>query len=217
MVQISNKRLTQAGAERARRRGDARRLEILRAAGRTFRRRGFAAAGMREIAAEADLSPGNLYHYFRGKDEILYFCQDQFLDRMLAELATARRQDGPVAPRLRRVLEAHILGILDEVEGTAAHLEIDALSAGRRDAIVGKRDRYEHGIQQLVASGVGRGEFRPCNPKLVTRAILGAMNWTARWFRPDGGDPAGAVADEMAGYLLAGLESGQAVPSGASR
>jgi len=46
-----------------RRRSEARRLDILRAAARVFRRSGVAAAGMREIAEEADLSPGNLYYY----------------------------------------------------------------------------------------------------------------------------------------------------------
>ena len=205
MVQVLNIRSTTGGAARARRRGDARRLEILRAAGRTFRRRGFAAAGMREIADEADLSPGNLYHYFRGKDEILYFCQDHFLDRMLNEVESVRKQRGPAAQRLRQVLTAHVLCILDDVDGTAAHLEIDSLPGPLREAIVAKRDAYEHGLRRLITTGIRRGEFERCDAGIVARAILGALNWTVRWFRPDGRKTADIVADDLVAYLVAGL------------
>src|SRR5437899_97430 len=111
-------------AKRRARRAEARRLEILRSAARIFRRRGFAAAGMREIAAEAELSPGNLYHYFKGKEEILYFCQDRSLDVMIEALAKARASSASAAERIRRVVEAHVLCLLDDLEGSAAHLEV---------------------------------------------------------------------------------------------
>ena len=73
MVQVLNHGSNKAPG-RLQRRSEQRRTEILRAAARVFRRMGLGAAGMREIAEEADLSIGNLYYYFSGKDEILLYC-----------------------------------------------------------------------------------------------------------------------------------------------
>ena len=178
---------------------------ILRAAGRIFRRQGFAATGMREIAAEADLSPGNLYHYFSGKHEILFFCQDRSLEVMLEELDGARRSDAPVEAKVRRVVSHHVQVLLDELEGSAAHLEVDALPPELREPLIQKRDRYERGLRRLIATGVRRGEFAPCDAGLVTRAILGALNWTALWYHPEGSQSASAVARSIADYVVRGL------------
>jgi AcrR family transcriptional regulator len=205
VVQVSNLGSNRNGPERLRRRSEARRLDILRAAARVFRRRGFAAAGMREIADEADLSPGNLYYYFSGKDEILYFCQDRTLEQLHAAAAAARASGALLPAQLRAVMQAHLRCMLDELEGATAHLEPEALPEGLRRQIVAKRDAYERAIRALVAEGVERGEFAPCDPALVTRAILGAMNWTARWYRPDGPQPVGEVAAALADYLARGL------------
>jgi len=187
---------------RVRQRNEARRLDILRAAARVFRRRGVAAAGMREIAEAAGLSPGNLYHYFSGKDEILLFCQERTLERMLASLQSAQ---GTAAERLRAVLRAHVHCMLDELEGATAHLDVESLPARLRTKMIDKRDAYERSVRAIVAEGVKRREFARCDAALVTRAMLGAVNWTARWYRPDGPQGADEIADALAEYLVKGL------------
>ncbi len=196
---------TNRGNGRLRRRFLARRLEILRAAGREFRVRGFAETGMRDIAAAASLSPANLYNYFRGKHEILFFCQDNSLDRIIGALEKARRFKASAAEKLRFVIVSHLRCVLDEVEGSAAHYLTSALPLPMQRRLVAKRDRYEEGVRQLIVAGSRSGEFIACDPALAARAMLGALNWSVLWFRPEGALSAAEIAEGFADYLTRGL------------
>ena len=206
MVQVLNRSSNEVpSSERIQRRNEARRLAILRAAARVFRRLGLSATGMREIADEADLSPGNLYYYFSGKDEILLFCQERTLERLLTAVEEASGGSGSCARRLRSLMSAHVHCMLDELEGATAHLEVEALPEAMRAGVIEKRDAYERAVRGLVAEGIQRGEFAQTDPALVTRAMLGAVNWTARWYRPEGPRSVAEIADSLSEYLVRGL------------
>jgi len=181
------------------------RLVILRSAAGVFRRRGYDRAGMREIADGLGVTTGVLYYHFRDKGELLYFCQDYSLGRMLEEGARIRREKGAPATRLRRLIEAQLTCMLDELQGSAAHLEFATLPPRLLKKVVAKRDRYERLMRGIVSKGIRAGAFRRRDPKLVTLAILGAINWTIKWYRPDGGQSATKIAREFADYLIKGL------------
>jgi AcrR family transcriptional regulator len=202
---LPNRRALKRASPRVERRYLARRLQILRAAGKVFRMQRFTDTKMRDIAAAADLSPANLYNYFKGKHELLFFCQDNSLDRMLAALRTARSVKESAAERLRLVIESHLRCVLDEVEGAAAHLLTSHLPARLQRPLVAKRDRYEDGVRQLIVAGAQSGEFIPCDAALAARAILGALNWSVRWFNPEGPLTAAQIAEEFAYFLIRGL------------
>src|SRR5262245_61344615 len=161
-----------------------RKLEILRGAAAAFRDRGYAASSVRDIARRLGMAPGNLYYYFRNKQEILYFCQDYSLDVLLRE---ARRiAGGPAAPeeKVRDLIRAQVRCMLDELDGSAGHIEFHAIPKARLRKIIAKRDAYERIVRGVEEQGMRSGRFAARDPKLATLAILGAVNWTARWYRP---------------------------------
>jgi AcrR family transcriptional regulator len=209
---LSDSLFRNRATSRVRRRFLARRLEILRAAGKTFRVRGFAETGMRDIAEAAAISPANLYNYFKGKHEILFFCQDNSLDRLLFALEKVRRSKIPAAEKLNSMIAAHLRCVLDEVEGSTAHLLSSMLPPHLQKRLVAKRDRYEEGIRLLIAAGVRSGEFAPCDPALAARAVLGALNWSVHWFRPEGPLTAAEIAGEFGQYLVRGMSVSSTKP-----
>jgi AcrR family transcriptional regulator len=74
---------------------DARREQILAAARRVFRRNGFHATSMQDLFAEAQLSSGAVYRYFRSKDEMVLAIAEDGIRGVIALMASvARDRDG---------------------------------------------------------------------------------------------------------------------------
>ena len=166
--------------------GQDRRAEILRRAAVVFREKGFHGAGMREIASGLGMAPGALYYYFESKEDLLYACQDISLTRLTERADALLAREAPADALLRELIAAHLDLTLDELGGSAAHVEFHALPPEKLRAIVAKRDAYERRIRSLIRRGIDEGAFRPVDVKLTTLALLGALNWSVVWFNPEG-------------------------------
>ncbi len=201
MVQIATQPSTEASGPAA----DARRREILASASRLFRERGLHDSGMREIAAALGMTAGNLYYYFGSKQELLAYCQESALAELLAlaegVLATPARAD----TRLFLLLAGHVRVLNESHPGSLAHLEVEALAPPARARLLARRKRYERAFRELIETGVAAGVFRATDPRLATLALLGAVNWTVKWFDAAGRKSAETVGAEFAELLVRGL------------
>ncbi len=109
------------------------------------------------------------------------------------------------AEKLSLAIRSHLHCVLDEVEGSAAHLFTADMPEKLERRLVAKRDRYEDGVRSVIATGVRSAEFIECDPALAARAILGALNSTVVWFRPEGKLSAAEIGEEFAFVLIRGL------------
>lgn len=188
---------------------DETRIAILKSAAASFRRRGYHGATVAQIAASLDMKKGNLYYYFRSKEEMLFACHQYSLDRLLGLLQDIEQTDAPPDQKLRRLITASVQLILDELHGTALFLDLEALTSAHRRAVIVRRDQFDRGLRHLLVNGVTAGQFAPLDPKLLSFAILGAVNWIPRWFSPEGPATSREVADRFADYLIGGLQTGR--------
>ncbi len=185
-----------------------RRAEILRQAAAVFREKGFHGAGMREIASRLEMAPGALYYYFESKEDLLYACQDISLTRLIDEARRIVRSKAPADEKLRALIASHLDLTLDELGGSAAHVEFHALPVGLLAEIVEKRDRYERQIRRLIRRGIQDGVFRSVDAKLTTMALLGALNWSVVWFKPEGRWSSPDLVKGFADVFVDGLMNG---------
>lgn len=184
-----------------------RKRAILAAASRVFRTKGLHATGMRDIAAELDMHVGNLYYYFRNKEELLAFCQEDALAGLAALVEESAVLEGEADQRLRHLIVGHVELLNETTPGSLAHLEVEALSEPWQGRIVALRDGYERAIRQIITEGSAAGVFREVDPNTATLAILGALNWTVKWFRSGGQKTAAEIGSEFADLLVGGLLS----------
>ena len=181
------------------------RVDILKSAAAAFRRLGYHGATVEQIAAALHMKKGNLYYYFRNKEDILFACHQYSLDR-LHELLDEVEQSGLTPDeKLRRLIGAFVHIVLDELHGTALFLDLEALSPAHLKTVIVRRDRFDRAVRQVLEEGMASRAFARSDPKLLAFAILGAVNWIPRWFDPEGPATSQEIADRFADYLIAGL------------
>ncbi len=182
-----------------------RQVEILKSAAAAFRRRGYHGASVDEIASALQMTKGNLYYYFKNKEEILYACHDYSLSLILDLLEQIRSHPVPADEKLRQLITAFVHLILDELHGTALTLDLQALSPALLKKVIARRDRFDQGLRAILKEGMDQGLFAPGDPKLLAFAIMGAVNWIPKWFDPSGTASSDEIAAIFSDYLINGL------------
>ena len=181
------------------------RIDILKSAAAAFRKLGYHGATVEQIAAALQMKKGNLYYYFRNKEEILFACHQYSLDRLTQLLDEIDGSGAAADLKLRRLIDAFVHTILDELHGTALFLDLEALSPAHLKAVIGRRDAFDQGVRRVIEQGMSNGEFAQGDPKLLAFALLGAVNWIPRWYRPDGPSTSQHIADLFGELFVAGL------------
>ena len=186
------------------------RSEIIQAAAQIFRRKGYHATSMQDIAEAVHLQKASLYHHVQNKQDILVTILDQALDRMIADMQAVLDSPTPPEDKLALAVHAYVRQLVDQRDLAAVLLyEYRSLDSRRRTRHLARRDRFEALWRSLLEQGVASGAFRSLDAPIVASAFLGVMNGMLAWYRQDGRLSPDMIADTFADLFLGGIRRAQ--------
>lgn len=188
--------------------GSDRRGELLRIAADLFATRGFRQTTVRDIADEAGILSGSLYHHFASKEEMLDEILRDFLGRLLEQFTAIETETQDPKQVLDRLIAYSFATIHETPQAVALYQnESGALSGQPGFEYV---DQLGKKIEKIwlraLTAGQKSGVFRrDVDVNLTYRFIRDTVWCAVRWYRPRGKFRADAVAEQYLRVLYGGL------------
>ena len=175
------------------------RQRILDAAAKAFRRKGYVATRLAEIASLAGMRAGSIYYHFDSKEQILEEVLEIGIRRIseaVSEALAALPERASHRARIGAAATAHMTTLLRHGDYSSANMRnFSQIPAPVRRRHLKTRRQYEATWRSLLAEAQAAGELSStADPKLLRLFLLGAINWSMEWYRPKGESIEGIAA-----------------------
>lgn len=160
---------------------------ILAVAAGLFRRQGFERTSVREIAHALDMTSGSLFYHFASKEELLMVIMEEGLRDITKSVREALATKQLLADKLLSMIQRHLGALLGpRLDAMTVLLyEWRSLSPTAQVRVMVLRDAYETLWMEPINEAALAGLVDP-DVVLVRQTVLGALNWSAQWYRPGG-------------------------------
>ena len=180
---------------------DLREKILFETAGKLFNQYGFHGTSMSQLTEALGLTKGALYYYVKDKSDLLYKLHLKSIEATAKSNARAVAEGGNGYERIRAIVRNYVSGVTKSHTETFILLEDGALKPEQAAEIVEKRKELEVFLRDQIQAGIDDGSIVPCDPRMVSFALVGAMAWVTKWYEPDGQMTSEDVAKAMSDML----------------
>jgi AcrR family transcriptional regulator len=174
------------------------RIELLHAAAKLFRKKGFHGTSMQDIAEAVGILKGSIYYHFNSKNEIFREVLIRGINPVIFTAEMFLKEEIPPREKLRKLLHYHLMYILEHNDSLVIFFqEREKIPHGELESYLQKRSRYEETLKIVLDEGVKSGEFPAVDVQLTMLAIFGMCNWVVEWYNPNGSKSAEEIAAHM--------------------
>ncbi len=186
---------------------EARRTAVLEASTAIFSRQGYRGTTMNDIAAEVGLGKPSLYHYFASKEEILVRLYENVLAEGVAAAQAVVAETPEPLDAFKKLLVSRVIYTCENVELLKIFFEEEGELPKRLSRkVVERRGGFERIVQSVVMDYLkASGSELSTSVSVYVNTCLGAVNWTYKWFNPEGSLTPEELGNDMADLLIAPL------------
>lgn len=184
----------------------SRRQEIINVAATLFKKKGYNAISMRDIAAEMDMKAASLYNHISGKQEILAAIILEVASEFTVGMNKVILQSASSLKKLESLIELHIDITLNHSEALAAvnndwmHLEGENLTT-----FIEMRDGYENHFRNIIKEGIETKEIKSHHPEVILFSILSTLRTLYLWYEKRGKLDVNVLKKDMVSVLIKGI------------
>jgi AcrR family transcriptional regulator len=179
---------------------------IYRVAADIMCQKGYEATSMNDIADAVGLTKAGIYHYIRGKEDLLFEIMSFGMDMVDEDVIAPARKISDAGERLRVMVERHARRIMEQGGAVTILLEeMHALSTAHRRIIRQRKRIYFDLVRSTLEELSGEGRLRDVDPTIAAYSIFGILLWTSRWYRRDGKLTPQQAASELTEVAINGV------------
>lgn len=191
--------------------------EIVAAAAKVFKDKGYHAATTRDIAAEVGIQQATLYYYIASKEELLYLVVREPIARLYDQVEAIVKAQLPTRTKIAQALHAHLTAFDDSYPHMFVYVqELPNFTGTLRNKIRESPERYQRLWEELIQQGILSAALRAdLDVRSTVLMIMGMCNWLHRWYRKGGRLNTATLAEQYTSALLDGIAL--LPPSGSAR
>ena len=189
---------------------EEKRRQILDAAVHAFARKGYHACRVSEIAEEAGVAYGLVYHYFGSKEEVLQTIFRDTWTQMLARVSEVQEEGGPAREQVRKVTALLLRTWHRDPDLVRVLVHEVTRSPEQLQQQIDEIGHAYKALESIVAHGQESGEFRAdLDPQIAAVVFYGALEevltgWVMGQL-PDGDDDIAKAEQAVTGLVCDGL------------
>lgn len=181
---------------------------IIRKASSLFRKKGFTATSMRDIAEAIGVEAPSLYNHIESKNEILKDICFRIAKLFTDYLREVELSHGSNLAKIESIIRFHISMMIEEYESVyISNHEWKHLPEPFLSDFMNRRRNYRSRLAAILQKGIDKKEIRPVNSYVSVLTILSAINGIEGWQKSGKKVDAKLLEENMIKILIEGLRN----------